>query len=160
MDRLTSWHFKFFNRVRCPFYRVLGGPNGIYLGTLDRIVTEKGRPWRGVVKISEVAQVAQHFEMGQVCRRGFRPGEEIEVGGVNISPAPEGHGLPTYAGALEGIIANLQESLRRDPTSRHAWASEGMLRACRAILAAERKREQTGEWDKKLIAEEYKKPSS
>ena len=57
--------------------------NGTYFGKLVEVIP--GKKWRGIVEIDGVVTPAHHFEFGRVVRRGFRPGERIEVGGVNIT---------------------------------------------------------------------------
>ena len=37
---------------------------GCFCGTLENVLTEKGRPWRGVVRIDGILAPAQHFERG------------------------------------------------------------------------------------------------
>lgn len=130
--------------------------NGIYSGVLTKVISGNGRPWRGVVLIDSVFQLAQHFENGSVCRRGYRPGEEIEVGGVNISTTDK-FGFPTYVAALEEGITRFKSYFDKDPTSRHSWASIGMHHACVATLAAEKHREATGEWDRGIANREWVK---
>lgn len=63
--------------------------NGIYAGELIEVLPY--RPWRGKVKVTGV-QTAACFETarGTRQRRGFRPGDVIEVGGVNIQPTSDG----------------------------------------------------------------------
>lgn len=89
--------------------------SGVYVGTLAEVISEKGRPWRGRVRITGVLEVACHWQIGcsGPIRKGFRPGDEIEVGGVNIKPTSvEG---TTYAAALEASIAKLRGWIERDP---------------------------------------------
>jgi hypothetical protein len=70
--------------------------NGIYVGTLEEVC---GSPWRGVVLINGVIEPACAWSVDRVRpRRGFRPGDRIKVGGLNISPTDE-QGI-TYAEAL------------------------------------------------------------
>lgn len=81
--------------------------NGTYVGTL--LVIIHTRPWRGVVEITGVDDVALPFEYGRKTqRRGFRPGELLEVGGVNIEPT-------TYAGTsyLHALERELESNKRR-----------------------------------------------
>ena len=61
--------------------------NGEYVGILVRITDDK--PWRGVVRITGVIAPAAVFEVGRGYRRGFRPGEEIEVDNSSIQALPE-----------------------------------------------------------------------
>lgn len=61
--------------------------NGIYVGTLEEVY---GSPWRGVVLITGVIEPACAWSVDRVRpRRGFRPGDQMKVGGVNISPTDE-----------------------------------------------------------------------
>ena len=89
--------------------------SGVYVGTLAEVISEKGRPWRGRVRITGVLEVACHWQIGcsGPIRKGFRPGDEIEVGGVNIKlTTAEG---TTYTAALETSIAKLRDWIERDP---------------------------------------------
>ena len=76
--------------------------SGVYVGTLAEVISEKGRPWRGRVRITGVLEVACHWQIGcsGPIRKGFRPGDEIEVGGVNIKPTTQGRGLSYRPWAL------------------------------------------------------------
>ena len=85
--------------------------NGAYTGTLVEIISEPRRPWRGKVLIDGVAEPAQPYEYGCSLRRGFRPGEYITVGGVNITPQPEGTHWPNTS-YLEAITAELHKLKR------------------------------------------------
>lgn len=58
--------------------------NGTYVGILDSVT--KNKPWRGIVLIDGVLKPATSADRVDSWRRGFRPGEKIEVGGVNITP--------------------------------------------------------------------------
>ncbi len=129
---------------------------GVYLGYLQEVVAVKGRPWRGVVRIDGIAQPAQHSEMDKACRRGFRVGETIEVGGVNISET-DVVCETDYAQILERSIANCQEQLSRMADSRHAWAQHEFIKGYKAALSCEKRRLETGEWDHRFLAEEYRR---
>ena len=75
--------------------------NGTYVGVLEEV--KATRPWRGVVLIDGVLKCAQLFEYGRTRqRRGKRPGERIEAGGVNIRPTEATGG--SYREALEWEI--------------------------------------------------------
>lgn len=72
--------------------------NGTYVGVLEDIIPS--RPWRGSVKITGVLSAAHQEDHP---RQGFRPGDTISVGGVNIKPTnKEG---TTYLEALERYLA-------------------------------------------------------
>jgi hypothetical protein len=119
--------------------------NGIYVGTLVAVISSA--KWRGVVKIDGVITPAHHFEFGQVVRRGFRPGEEIEVGGVNITfDVPETTTGTTYLEALQADQVRLAELSAASVGSPHLWALEGSVKANQRILEAEQIRLATGEW--------------
>ncbi len=81
--------------------------NGEYVGVLTAV---GGRPWRGTVEITSVLRpAAVEFSRGDRQRRGFRPGESIEVGGSSIRQ-----------GVGEGVsyLEALRESLRILKTAR------------------------------------------
>lgn len=119
--------------------------NGTYSGTLVEVLSEKGRPWRAKVLIDGVLAVATHFEIGKgAMRRGFRPGEEIEVGGSSISPCSTAG--PSYAAALEAEIEKLTGWVERDPASRYAGLHQQSAAALREILRREQARLETGVW--------------
>ena len=74
--------------------------NGQYVGELIEVF---GSPWRGKVRISGVLQpAAVEYARGNRQRRGMRPGDEIEVGGTNVSPID----VPGTS-YLDALIANL-----------------------------------------------------
>ena len=87
--------------------------NGVYTGVLKEVIARPRRPWRGIVVIDGVLEVAAFQNRGIGARpidrqrRGFRPGEELEVGGVNINRT-EDAGL-TYLEALKQELAKLEE---------------------------------------------------
>ena len=99
--------------------------NGEYVGELIEVF---GGRWRGKVRITGVIKCATHCENGAPCRRGFRPGETIEVGGANIKPTTTTG--TTYREALEREIV-LFESF-----GALTWATQG-LKALRGKLAVE-----------------------
>lgn len=106
--------------------------NGIYIGTLVGVTN--GKPWRGRVLIDGVCSPAQAFEIGRSKpRRGFRPGETIEVGGTNIKPTDE-RGL-SYEEAVAGDLARL-ESLLPGSSDRHRWAIEASIKVRREQIAS------------------------
>lgn len=116
--------------------------NGIYVGELTQV---RGSPWRGAVRITGVVEPAQHYERGGLCRRGFRPGELIEVGNSSIRLATE-PGYPTYLAAIEARLAWHAAELAKYPDSRCSWLHEVMPRALEAAAAAERNRMECGIW--------------
>jgi hypothetical protein len=75
--------------------------NGVYCGMLEEVIPS--RPWRGVVRIDGILSPPVTFEFGRRPRRGFRVGETIEVGGVNISPT-EAEGAGTVVGVDGGML--------------------------------------------------------
>ncbi len=82
--------------------------NGIYVGKLVKI---DGRPWRGTVKITGIRQPATIVDYTrQYPRRGFRVGEELEVGGASVSLMAEGdwQGHTVYADALDTHISSFR----------------------------------------------------
>lgn len=84
--------------------------NGIYVGTLVEV---RGSPWRGTVEIDGVLRPAD-FEYGRPRpRRGFRPGERLEVGGINIRPTTE-RGI-SYLSALVAAREHLRGVQHRLP---------------------------------------------
>lgn len=100
--------------------------NGVYSGTLVEVIPS--RPWRGRVLIDGVVEPACPWEMGKV-RRGKRPGETIEVGGVNISATT----LPgrTYLECLEA-----QKVAFEKMGVTQFWAQES-IRAITRLIAEE-----------------------
>ena len=77
--------------------------NGVYVGELIEVTTH--RP-------------AQAFEFNRSRpRRGFRPGETIEVGGVNIEPSEEA-GL-SYCEALRRDLASVEAHLELAEATKH-----------------------------------------
>lgn len=132
--------------------------NGVYAGTLVEVVAKKGSPWRGIVKIESVWSPAQHFERGDVCRTGKRPGETIEVGGVNIKPI-ESVGEPVdYLEILERDLANL-EARGLTPAARpiDVWAHNGFIDALKATIVAQKHAVSTGQWEWKIQKEEFRR---
>lgn len=116
--------------------------NGIYVGELTQIW---GSPWRGSVRITGVVEPAQHFERGGLCRRGFRPGEVIEVGNSSIRPALDA-GHPTYLAAIEARLAWHAAELAKYPPGQYSWLHDVMPRALEAAAAAEKNRMECGIW--------------
>jgi hypothetical protein len=118
--------------------------NGVYVGTLYSVF---GSPWRASVTITGILEPASHLQDGKVCRRGFRVGEKLEVGGSSIRPT-SAEGLPSYLAVLEATIAK-NRSVTIVPGSRHAWVHEAFAKAMETVAIAERHRLQTGEWSLK-----------
>src|SRR5208337_4561085 len=84
--------------------------NGVYVGRLSAIA---GKPWRAVVEITSIVQPAAiEFSRGDRQRRGFRPGEIIEVGGINIQ-ATDRDVHPTYLEALVAAERSMRESVEK-----------------------------------------------
>lgn len=109
--------------------------NGSYTGVLVEVKTSPGRPWRGVVKVDGVLEAAAYETMRGVRQRsGFRPGDEIEVGGINIQLS--GLDGTSYLEALTDDLAKLER-----------WASEGRAKDHHWIIRAIdcRKRQIKGE---------------
>lgn len=83
--------------------------NGYYVGELVAVLPN--RPWRGRVRITGVLDCATPWEIGRLKqRRGFRPGEEVEVGGVNIKPAKPGEEGVSYLECLESRLKVMLEN--------------------------------------------------
>lgn len=104
--------------------------NGEYVGILREV---KGSPWRAVVEITGVIKPAVVFEIGRsVQRRGFRPGEQIEVGGSSCRPTTE---IGTsYADALRAQLSQFQEwqgSPARNP--KDTWLDQAVEDVKKAI---------------------------
>lgn len=124
--------------------------NGIYVGLLESVQAIKGRPWRGTVRVTGVLEIAQHFERGHVVRRGFRPGETLEVGGSNIKLAAPQQVGSDYLAALERA-QRYAERVLADTTRviAHPGMWEGTLQALQCARAAETERLKHGAWNLK-----------
>lgn len=129
--------------------------NGIYAGTLVEVVTEKGRPWRGRIKVESVLAPAQHFEQGNVCRRGFREGETVEVGGANITPIKEVQETRKYLDVLVDSLYSTES--KGPPPIGDIWVHNGFVDGLAATICAELNRIKTGEWDWKLQKQEFRR---
>lgn len=116
--------------------------NGRYVGILQSIA---GSPWRGKVLITGVLEPAQHYELGAVCRRGFRPGETIEVGNSAVR-ACDNPGHSDYLEALLAAAERHENQVANNPTSPSIWAVAAAAQACRKIIVVEERRIETGEW--------------
>ena len=119
--------------------------NGVYVGTLREVKAELGSPWRGVVLIDGVLEVAVHFERGAYVRRGYRPGETIEVGGQSVA-LTAATGAKTYEEALLAHIEFIRKSVERDPQSQQAGTLLMVGKGSQAALRAERERSAGGKW--------------
>lgn len=106
--------------------------NGVYVGELIEVF---GRPWRGKVRVLATLEPASLVEprLRRHQRRGFRPGDEIEVGGANISPTEAEGG--SYLEALERDAEQLRAWLSGP---RVEWWMESNLRHREAQIAAEK----------------------
>jgi hypothetical protein len=125
--------------------------NGEYVGTLLEVLPT--RPWRAKVLITGVLSSATHYERGGVCRRGFRPGEELEVGGSSIKPNPKSAG-GTYLEAVQAAQADSQRWFEKDPQHRDAWAHKGTAEALVLVIEAEQRRLAGEPW--KLVRPPFK----
>jgi hypothetical protein len=122
--------------------------NGTYVGILQSV---EGSPWRGRVRITGILTPASHLQHGQVCRRGFRVGEELDVGGSNIKPTTA-EGSLSYLEVLQRAIAE-NRSRPVPSTSPHAWVHEAFAKAMEVVARAEKKRLETGEWELRATLE-------
>lgn len=102
--------------------------NGVYVGTLIAVIPR--RPWRGTVKIEGILEAAQPWEVGGASRKGKRPGDLIEVGGVNIKPT-----TATGVTYLESLEAQRAKYARFD--ANEFWVRES-LSAIDRLIAAEK----------------------
>jgi hypothetical protein len=110
--------------------------NGEYVGTLVEV---KGRPWRGVVFVTGVVSPATPWEAGRFSqRRGFRPGDRIEVGGVNIKLTTE-RGR-TYLDCLRTVLTNYEE-WARDLNPKDGWWLPRVIESVRDQIAREEQTE-------------------
>jgi hypothetical protein len=116
--------------------------NGTYVGVLESV---QGSPWRGGVRITGILTPASHLQQGQVCRRGFRVGEQLEVGGSNIKPCTA-TGSASYLEALQTAIAE-NRSRPVHSNNPHAWVHEAFAKAMEVVARAEQKRLETGLWE-------------
>lgn len=114
--------------------------SGVYVGSLVEVITQKGSPWRGRVLITGVLEVACHWEIGcsGPIRKGFRPGDEIEVGGVNIKPTTADG--TTYEAALESSIAKLRGWIERDPEGPNSALYQRTMESEQEVLRREMER--------------------
>ena len=110
--------------------------NGVYVGTLEAI---SGSPWRGVIRITGILEVAQHLERGAPCRRGFRVGEVIEVGHSSIEATNEA-GQADYLAVLRSTHAACLERARTAPAGPHSWVHAATAQALGHVIEAEMRR--------------------
>jgi hypothetical protein len=123
--------------------RVGMGADGIYVG--EFLELQGSHPWHGRVRITGVLRPAQYFNAGSECRRGYRPGEFLDVGNGVVDPTIEaGHG--TYLEALSAELGQYVGSHSGYQTSQYPWVSEAMGRALSAAMEAETHRLATGQW--------------
>lgn len=106
--------------------------NGEYVGILESI---SGKPWRGTVRITGIVRPAQVFEWKRSHRRrGFRPGQLITAGGVNIKRTTQS-GV-SYLEALRQEYRLIESLKARHVTTEEAWIRP-TLQALNAAIAAE-----------------------
>jgi hypothetical protein len=135
--------------------------NGCYVGTLNDVVVAPRKPWRAQLTITAVLDVACHAEHGRSCRKGFRPGDPIEVGGINIKPLEgdaTGRGTD-YLTALRRAHARMEDSLARDPHGPYAWASHMALKGYAWAIAAEEGRLAGQPWPANQALARYEPPA-
>ena len=118
--------------------------NGVYVATLEAVF---GSPWRASAKITGILEPASHLQHGKVCRRGFRVGEQIEVGGSSIKPT-EAEGSLSYLEVLEAASAQ-HRSVHVAASNPHGWVHEAFAKAMEAVVIAEKQRLATGVWSLK-----------
>ena len=98
--------------------------NGIYVGELVEVI--RSAKWRGKVRITGVLKVATPYEIGRLKqRRGFRPGDIIEVGGINIKPTDVTG--TTYLGALQTELDSFKKMRTTAPEKDWWWIEKGIL---------------------------------
>lgn len=110
--------------------------NGQYVGVLQEVLPT--RPWRAKALITGVLSAATHYERGGVCRRGFRPGEVLEVGGASVKPT-EAVGTD-YLSALERAKDDHEKWLAADPAGQHSGLHQAAGAALALVMDAERRR--------------------
>jgi hypothetical protein len=111
--------------------------NGEYVGTLVEVSEDK--PWRGLVLITGVlAPAAFELSRSDRQRKGFRPGNTIEVGGSSIR-STEALGK-TYMEALRDQLAQFEHFQRNAQQEyKHTGTpSPGSYIWPRAILSVKR----------------------
>lgn len=84
--------------------------NGEYVGILEEVIPK--RPFRAKIRITGVLSPACVFDVTRFTpRKGFRPGDSIEIGGVNLKTTDLEGG--SYLDALKGELAGLEDSFAR-----------------------------------------------
>ncbi len=120
--------------------------NGIYVGTLEEVF---GSPWRGRVRITGVLKPAVVYDLTRGHqfarqRRGFRPGQMIEVGNSSIKPT-EAPG-ESYLAALQRELRYFKEWQARpfvDPKDAR-WLPIAIDNLRQAVAAEEQKEASSG----------------
>lgn len=119
--------------------------NGVYIGIVEAI---HGSPWRAGVRVTAVIEPAHHLEQGRLCRRGFRPGETLDVGGASIQPLStcqvEGH---DYMGALLAQRQRCEAQARKAADGPNDWVWPAMMLALDAAVEAEARRLSGQPWE-------------
>lgn len=123
--------------------------NGVYTGVLEAI---SGSPWRGLVRVDGVIEVAQHFERGAAVRRGFRPEERVEVGASSIRVwDPMGTASPRvfddYLAALVAAESTARARSMGPVQGPHHWVHAAFANALLLAITAEHRRLIDGSWD-------------
>lgn len=113
--------------------------NGTYVGTLEEVIVNPGSPWRARVRITGVLSSAHHHEKGRTVRKGFRIGQEIEVGGINVEPTDQIG--TTYRQALEHAISINRDQIatyeampENSPARRYEYAVRAALKSELEVL--------------------------
>jgi hypothetical protein len=111
--------------------------NGEYVGVLEEVFAS---PWRGRVRITGVIKPAVVHDLTRPDdrqRRGFRPGDLIEAGGVSIKPTElEG---TSYLEALRGELTAFGEMAARPGGARAgSWLAVAIKNLGAAIAEEER----------------------
>ena len=110
--------------------------NGQYVGTLLEVLPT--RPWRAKALITGVLAPATHYERGAACRRGFRPGETLEVGGSSVALTDVAGG--DYLSALHRSREDHKRWLARDPGGQYSELHRAAATALDVVIAAEQRR--------------------
>lgn len=114
--------------------------NGIYIGTLIEVIP--CRPWRGKIHITSVGVAAVPYDItrGARQRKGFRPGDIIEVGGVNVKPCDTDG--TSYLDALRRQRMQYERSqqIARE-LQKHEWEFTRSLQEIDARIAEEEAKE-------------------
>ncbi|WP_407278198.1 hypothetical protein U5817_17175 [Aromatoleum evansii] len=80
-----------------------------------------------------------------MCRRGFRPGEVIELAhtSLRLTPLP---GCASYLEAVERALRSHEAQLARLPNAPDAEQHREAIHALQLVKEAELRRLRTGEW--------------